>query len=91
MPAFAEAGYPNTQANFYLGMAAPAGTPAAIINKISADIRKAVADQGFLEQFVDPYGYDPIGETPQQFADFLKKDSEMNAKRIKALGIKLDL
>ena len=54
------------------------------------DIRKAVADKAFLEKFVEPYGYDQIGETPQQFGDFLKRDSEMNAKRIKALGIKLD-
>ena len=91
VPTFAEAGYPNTQANFYLGVAAPAGTPVAIINKISADIRKAVADKAFLEKFVDPYGYDPIGETPQQFGEFLKRDSEINDKRIKALGIKLDL
>ena len=43
------------------------------------------------EKFVDPYGYDPIGETPQQFGEFLKRDSELNDKRIKALGIKLDL
>lgn len=91
VPTFAEAGYPNTQANFYLGLSAPAGTPAAIINKISADVRKALTDKAFLEKFVEPYGYDPIGETPQQFGEFLKRDSEANAKRIKALGIKLDL
>ena len=91
VPTFAEAGYPKVQANFYLGLAAPTGTPPAVITKIAADIRKAVADKAFLEKFVEPYGYDPIGETPQQFGDFLKRDSEMNAKRIKALGIKLDL
>ena len=91
VPTFAEAGYPATQANFYLGLAAPAGTPVAVINKLSADVRKAVTDKAFLEKFVEPYGYDPISETPQQFGEFLKRDSEMNAKRIKALGIKLDL
>lgn len=91
VPTFAEAGFPKVQANFYLGLAAPAGTPAAVLNKISADVRKAVADKGFLEKFVEPYGYDPIGETPQQFSEFLKRDSEMNATRIKSLGIKLDL
>ncbi len=91
VPTFAESGYPNTLANFYLGLAAPAGTPAAIVNKISADVRKAIADKNFLEKFVDPYGYDPLGETPQQFTDFLKRDAEVNARRIKALGIKLDL
>ena len=51
---------------------------------------KALTDKAFLEKFVEPYGYKPTGETPQQFGEFLKRDSEANAARIKALGIKLD-
>ena len=90
VPTFAESGYPNVMANLYLALAAPAGTPPAILNKITADVQKVLKNKEFLDKFVDPYGYEPIGDTPQQFEAFLKKDKDVSGKRIKALGIKLD-
>ncbi len=91
VPTFAESGYPGTQASFYLGLAAPAGTPNAIIERIGADVRKAVLDRTFLARFVQPFAYEPIGDTPSEFAEFLKRDVEANTKRIRALGLKLEL
>ncbi len=90
IPTFAEAGYPNVMANLYLALAAPAGTPPAIVNKITADVRTVLKSKDFLDRFVDPYGYEPIGDTTQQFEAFLKQDKDISGKRIKALGIKLD-
>lgn len=90
VPTFAEAGYPHVVANLYLGVAAPAGTPVAIVNKITADIQKVLKNKEFLDRFVDPYGYEPIGDTPQQFETFLKQDKKVAGLRIKDLGIKLD-
>jgi len=37
-----------------------------------------------------PYGFDAVGDTPEQFAAFLKKDREVSEKRIRAAGVKLD-
>lgn len=90
VPTFAESGYPNVVANLYLALAAPAGTPPAIANKITADVQKVLKSKEFLDRFVDPYGYEPIGDTPQQFQAFLKQDRTASGTRIKALGIKLD-
>lgn len=90
VPTFAEAGYPHVVANLYLALAAPAGTPAAVSSKISSDIQQVLKNKAFLEKYVDPYGYEPIGDTPQQFAEFLKRDKSISGKRIRDLGVKLD-
>jgi tripartite-type tricarboxylate transporter receptor subunit TctC len=90
VPTFAESGYPNVMANLYLALAGSAGTPPAIANKITADVQKVLKSKDFLDRFVDPYGYEPIGDTPQQFEAFLKKDKDVSGKRIRALGIRLD-
>jgi tripartite-type tricarboxylate transporter receptor subunit TctC len=90
VPTFAEAGYPNVVANLYLGLAAPAGTPVAVVSKITADVQQILKNKEFLDRFVDPYGYEPIGDTPQQFEAFLKQDKKIAGQRIKDLGIKLD-
>ena len=90
VPTFAEAGYPKVVANLYLGLAAPAGTPKAVVDKIAADVRKALSDKAFLEKNVEPYGYETIGDTPAQFQAYMKQDKDISGRRIKELGIKLD-
>ena len=91
VPTFAEAGFPGTQASFYLGLAAPAGTPAALVERLAVEARKAVLDRTFLAKFVQPFAYDPVADTPAEFAAFLARDAEANAQRIRALGLKLEL
>ncbi len=90
VPTFAESGYPNVVANLYLALAAPAGTSSAVVSKITADVQKVLKSKDFLDRFVEPYGYEPIGDSAQQFEAFLKQDKAVSGKRIKALGIKLD-
>lgn len=90
VPTFAEAGYPKMEARFYLGLSAPKGLPPAIAQKIAADVHKAMTDKVFLEKFVDFNGFDAAGTTPDEFAQFLKKDREVAAQSIRAAGVKLD-
>ena len=90
VPTFREAGYLATEASFYLGLTAPAGTPAPVVAKIAADVRKVVSDPAFQERFMAPYGFDAVGDTPGEFAAFLKKDREVSEQKIKAVGVKLD-
>ena len=90
MPTFAEAGYPNTEMYFYLGLTAPKGTPKAIIDQIARDTRKVLADQSFVEKTLDVFGFDPISETPEQFAEFLKRDRAMTEKKVRDADVKLD-
>jgi tripartite-type tricarboxylate transporter receptor subunit TctC len=90
VPTFAEAGYPKVEASLYLGLAVPRGTPPAVVSKLAADARKVVDNKAFQERFLDPYGFEPLSDTPEQFAEFLKRDREVSKARIQALGVKLD-
>jgi tripartite-type tricarboxylate transporter receptor subunit TctC len=90
VPTFTEAGYPTTEASFYLGLSAPAGTPAPVVAKIAADVAKAVNDPAFQERFTKPFGFEAVGDTPEQFAAFLARDREANERRIRAVGVKLE-
>ncbi|HSW21058.1 MAG TPA: tripartite tricarboxylate transporter substrate binding protein [Ramlibacter sp.] len=90
VPTFAEAGYPNTEMYFYLGLTGPKGIPKPIIDKIAADTRKVLADASFVEKTLDVYGFDPIGDTPEQFAEFLKRDRTLAERKIRDANVSLD-
>lgn len=90
VPTFAEAGFPNTEMYFYLGLTAPKGVPKAIVDQIAADTRKVLTDQSFVEKTLDVFGFDPISETPEQFAEFLKRDRALAEKKIRAANVSLD-
>jgi tripartite-type tricarboxylate transporter receptor subunit TctC len=87
VPTTLEAGYPNSDYLFWLGIFAPTGTPQPILDRLYAEITKAIADPGvkaiFAKQGADPMPYDRKG-----FVDFLHTDLKVNAEIIKAAGIK---
>ena len=90
VPTFAEAGLPNFDASFYFGLAAPAGTPRDIVAKFAAESAKIVNTAEFKEKYLNNLGFEPVGDTPEQFAAFLRQDREMAARKVKASGAKLD-
>jgi tripartite-type tricarboxylate transporter receptor subunit TctC len=90
VPTFTEAGYPNLDASFYFGLAAPAGTPREMLAKFAAESAKIVNTTEFKEKFLNNLGFEPVGDTPEQFAAFLRQDREIAAKKVKASGAKLD-
>ncbi len=90
VPTFAEAGYPGTEMYFFLGLTVPKGVPKPVIDEIASATRKVMADQSFVEATLDPFGFDPMGETPEQFAAFLVKDRAAAEKKIRESGAKLD-
>ncbi|MBI2728699.1 MAG: tripartite tricarboxylate transporter substrate binding protein [Polaromonas sp.] len=90
VPTYAEAGFPNTQAFFYVGFAVPKGTPKNVIDAITTANRKVANDAEFIEKSLDPYAYEPITETPEQFAKFLVGDRKLAEKRIREAGARLE-
>ena len=73
VPAFAESGVPNYDATFWYGLLAPAGTPAAIVNRVNRALRDALADAD-VRQTVLTNGLDPAVSTPQEFAAHMRAD-----------------
>jgi tripartite-type tricarboxylate transporter receptor subunit TctC len=87
VPTFAELGYPKMDAVGWFGALAPAATPRAIVDKLSADINRTLA-QGDAATVMRDLGFDPVGTTPQRFAEFLKGDALKWKQMIQEAGIK---
>jgi len=90
VPTFTEAGFPNFDASFYFGIAAPAGTPRELVAKMADEAGKIVRTSEFKEKYLLNLGFEAVGDTPAELAAFLKQDRELAAKKVKASGAKLD-
>ena len=89
VPTFSEAGLPAYDTNIWFGIVAPAGTPRAIIDKMSAVMAKSLATQDVRENLANQ-GMDPFISTPDQMAALIKSDIAKYAKIIKSANIKAD-
>ena len=75
VPTLTEAGMAGFDAGVWIGLLAPAGTPPAIIEKLSAAANAALnTDQ--VQSALKQQGTDPVGGTPKEFADFIQADIE---------------
>ncbi len=71
-------------------MFAPARTPKAVVDRLNAEFVKALRQPRFEEQFLKIQAFDAVGNSPAEFADFLKAD-RANAKEVIAkTGIRLE-
>jgi tripartite-type tricarboxylate transporter receptor subunit TctC len=82
VPTLAEAGIKDAEAIVWFGMAAPAKTPRAIIDKLNAECNK-ILQMPDVKRRLDELGLEVEGGTPQQFAAFIKKEAERLQKLIK--------
>ena len=87
MPTFTEAGVPNVSMQTWHGVAAPAGTPKTIIDRISAEVGKLAAMPDAREK-LDAQGFVPYYNNPEQTAALLKADIVKFARIIKTANIK---
>lgn len=87
VPTTGEAGVAGADAPLWFGVWAPAGTPANVINRISADVRKAIADPG-VKQKLENLGNDTLDMSPPEFAKFVREEIDSYGKIIRAAGIK---
>jgi tripartite-type tricarboxylate transporter receptor subunit TctC len=89
LPTMAEAGLKGFEVTSWFGLLAPAGTPAAIVNRLNAETAKAMAlpeVTGALRKL----GFDAMGGTPEQFASHIRSEVERFTKLVKATGITVD-
>ncbi len=85
-PTLAEAGYAKMDINASFMVAAPAGTPAAIVQRLNEEINKAMKAPANVER-LNALGVVPVFETPEQFADTLARQRKMWADFIQRTGI----
>ncbi|WOB09674.1 MULTISPECIES: tripartite tricarboxylate transporter substrate binding protein [Burkholderiales] len=80
---------PGVSAQSSVGVIAPAGTPAAIVQKISADIARAAHTPEFAHKLLE-MGLDPVGSSPQEYDQRIRADILKWAPVIQASGAKAD-
>lgn len=88
VPTFGEAGFPDLQAavpSNWWGMVAPKGTPAAVVQRWSSEIRAALADPATRKKYED-LGLTPIGSSPEAFAAGLPEQARKWEAVLRAMG-----
>jgi tripartite-type tricarboxylate transporter receptor subunit TctC len=81
LPTVAEAGVPGYEAYTWLGVVAPANTPRDIVNRLNAEVKKIMTPE--FRQELTNINLIPVGDTPEEFTAFVKRDSDMYARIVK--------
>jgi tripartite-type tricarboxylate transporter receptor subunit TctC len=89
IPTLAEAGGPSFELNSWYGLMAPAGTPQDIIDKLNSEAVKALQDPK-LRAFYAGLGIEVIGNTPAQFAQQIRNDTELWGKVAREAHVKAE-
>lgn len=89
VPTVSEAGVPGYEAITWFGLLAPAKTPKPIIARLN-DVMVKVVHAPDLKSQLEIQGYDPVGSSPEEFAAFIRAESEKYAKVVKFSGAKVD-
>jgi tripartite-type tricarboxylate transporter receptor subunit TctC len=87
VPTLAEAGMTGYDAGIWIGLLAPAGTPQAIIEKLSGAANEALGTEQ-VRTALKLQGTDPLGGTPKEFADFIRADIEKWVAVLASPGVK---
>lgn len=87
-PTIAEAGIPGFEYTFWNGLWAPAGTPAAVVEKIARDLARVVTLPEVRERLAN-LSAEPMSMTPAEFARFVRSEIEDSAHIARTAGIKL--
>ena len=86
LPTVAESGLPGYEEVGWFGLLAPAATLKSTVEKLSADATRVLADQEIRTR-MQAVGADPSGNTPDQFARFIRDDQGKWAKLLREAGI----
>ena len=90
LPTIAEsAGLPGYEVKEWYGILAPAGTPAAVVGKINAEIERLLQDRAVRER-LNTMGFEPYRNTPAQFTAMIRSDIAKWEKVVRAAGVRID-
>jgi len=89
LPTIAEAGVPGFEAAGWFGYAAPARTPKEIVATLNREIVRILALPDVRERLI-AQGAEPVGDTPEQFAQYIKAEAAKWGKVIKTLNLKIE-
>jgi len=89
VPTFEEAGINGLVLDQWLGVFAPAGTSAEVVNRLNSEINKAITDPALRKNLLDS-AQEPVGGAPEQFAALVREDYAKFGRLVKELNIKAE-
>jgi tripartite-type tricarboxylate transporter receptor subunit TctC len=89
IPTIKEAGVEGFDMSTWWGLVAPAAVSREVINRLAADTVKLLRQPDVKEKIAS-VGADPVGNTPEEFAAFIRAETEIYARIVKAAGIKFE-
>jgi tripartite-type tricarboxylate transporter receptor subunit TctC len=89
LPTIAESGLPGFDISTWFGIFVPAGTPREVIDRLHAEFTRALGAPDVREKILN-LGAEPVGNRPEEFAAYIKREAEKYARVIKASGAKAD-
>ncbi|MEA3156726.1 MAG: hypothetical protein QOK44_4315, partial [Betaproteobacteria bacterium] len=87
VPTIAEAGIPGYEVNSWTALFAPAGTPAAVLKSLNAEVEKGLKQPDALE-FLEKQGLEHPGGTPEEVASMIRTENAKWTKVIRTMGIR---
>ena len=81
---------PGYEAVTWFGLFTTAGTPREMIGKINDEVRALFEDPAFRERAIVPNMFETMVSSPEQFADFIRRDSEKWSKVLREANIRID-
>jgi tripartite-type tricarboxylate transporter receptor subunit TctC len=89
LPTVADSGLAGFDISTWFGVFAPAGTPAPIVDRLHAEIERALAHQDLRERLAR-LGAEPAPQKPAEFAAFVRQEQQKYARIVKASGARVD-
>jgi tripartite-type tricarboxylate transporter receptor subunit TctC len=89
LPTIAEGGYAGFEAVGWIGIAAPAKTPVAILNTLNAEMVRILGEADVKEK-LNTLAFTPVGDTREQFAAYIKSEIAKWGKAVKDSGAKAE-
>lgn len=89
LPTVAESGLAGFDISTWFGVFTPAGTPRAVVDRLHSEFTRALAAPDVREKMQN-LGAEPVGNTPQEFAAYIRAEAEKYARVIRASGAKAD-
>lgn len=87
VPTMIESGFPDMTAGAWQGVYVPVGTPRPIVNKLFDAVKKTMADAEVVKRLTDMGSEIVVSKSPEDFAAFMKTETELYAKVIKEIGL----
>lgn len=87
LPTLDESGLPGYELTGWLGVAAPKATPKDVVARLNAEINKALKSE-LVTRGMSVRGGTPVGGTPEEFADHVRREMDKMSKLLKSLGVK---